>query len=112
MFFDVSFVFNIIMYSSRRQKWAATLRNLLDSSYIIDFIDAHSIDGTRSKSRGSTFTWSTLFKSLVGYVSREVEALVKLSDKPTQTTSAYSSRQTKKKVESVGGASSHRQFLE
>ena len=86
------------------QKWSAALRLLLDSDYIIDVIESHSASDARPRSRGGAITWSILFKSVVGYVSREVEAIAKLSEKPG---SAYSSRQTKKKVGQVGGASSY-----
>ena len=74
------------------QKWAATLRELLESAYIIDYIDNNSTSETTPKSRGSGVTWTTLFRSVVTYVSKEAE------DKGARSSSAYTSRQTEKMV--------------
>ena len=80
------------------QKWATTLRELLESAYIIDYIDSNSTSEAKPKPRGSGVTWSTLFKSVVTFVAKEAEGIAKLDDKRAQSSSAYTSRQTKKKV--------------
>jgi len=80
------------------QKWANTLRELLESAYIIDYIDSNSTSEAKPKFRGSGVTWTTLFRSVVAYISKEVEGIAKLEDKGAQSSSAYTSRQTKKKA--------------
>ena len=80
------------------QKWATTLRELLESAYIIDYIDSNSTSEAKPKSRGSGVTWTTLFRSVVVHVTKEAEGIAKLEDKGAQSSSAYTSRQTKKKV--------------
>ena len=80
------------------QKWATTLRELLESAYIIDYIDSNSTSEAKPKSRGSGVTWTTLFRSVVTFIYKEGEGIAKLEDKGAQSSSAYTSRQTKKKV--------------
>lgn len=82
------------------QKCAATLRNLLDSAYILEFIDNSSSKTGRSRSQpsSSSVTWTSLLRTVVGFVRREGEAIAKLDEKVLGSTSAHSSRQNKKKV--------------
>jgi len=76
------------------KRWASTIRSLLESSYIIDYVDSNSTE-VRPKGRVS---WTTLFQSVVGYVFKEAEVIAKMEEKAAQSTSAYSNRQTRKKV--------------
>jgi len=76
------------------KRWANTIRSLLESSYIIDYVDSNSTE-VRPKGRVS---WTTLFRSVVVYVFKEAEVIAKMEEKTTQSASAYSNRQTRKKV--------------
>ena len=77
------------------QKSASSLRDLLESTHIIDYIIASSSGSTKGKSRNQRITWSSLFRNVVGYVLKEAESVAKLEEKSSHSSSAL---QTKKKV--------------
>jgi len=79
------------------QKSATLLRDLLDSNHIVEYITANSCGGSKGKQRAPAITWSSLFRSVVGYVSREGEAILKLEEKSGQSSSGL---KAKKKVSS------------
>ena len=80
------------------QKSATLLRDLLDSNHIVEYITTNSCGGSKGKSRAPPITWSSLFRSVVDYVSREGEAILKLEEKSGQSSSSL---KAKKKVSSL-----------
>lgn len=79
-----------------------SLLELLESSYVLEYINNHSNAGDRAGrgSKGSSgsrtqvgvVTWSSLFQSVKSFVWKEVDAIHKLEEKGSTTT------MTKKKV--------------
>ena len=81
------------------QKSATLLRDVLDSNHIIDFITANSSGQVKGKSRSPAITWSSLFRNVVGYVFKEADAVAKLEEKASHSSSGL---QSKKKVSELG----------
>ena len=85
------------------QKAAECLRSLLESDEVKDYIDSSSTGerGSGRSSSSSLMTWNGLFASVVGFMSRECESLLKLESKPAPlSASAQTSRKKMKQVKS------------
>ena len=88
------------------QKNASRLRELLELTHVVEYLVSCSGEGSRrGRPRsvggvGRGISWVGLWRSIVGYVRKEVEAISKLEEKGPGSISAstYTSRQTKKKV--------------
>lgn len=78
------------------------LLELLEHSHILDYIEYHSGERGGHDSKGNRgmggVTWDSLFRSAVGFIARETEAIQKLEEKGIGSTTALSNRLTKKKV--------------
>ena len=86
------------------QKAAECLRSLLESDEVKDYIDSSSTGerGSGRSSSSSLMSWNGLFASVVGFMSRECESLLKLErEKPAPSSaSAQTSRKKMKQVKS------------
>ena len=79
------------------------LLELLEHSHILDYIEQHSGERGGHDGRGGSrgvggVTWDSLFRSVVGFIARETEAIHKLEEKGSGSATAQSNRLTKKKV--------------
>ena len=82
-----------------QQKAAESLRSLVNSDAVKDFIDSCGA-GQRARGRGSSLvTWEGLFAAVVEFVFRECECILKLErEKPVTSGSALSGRKKLKQV--------------
>lgn len=92
------------------QKSAIALLDLLERGHVLDYIEQHSRNEATKGSRGGpsrvtgVVTWATLFRSIVGYISKETEAIQKLEEKGSASSAiVQSNRVTKKKVNLAAG---------
>lgn len=87
--------------------------DLLERGHVLDYIEQHSRNDATKGSRGGSsrvmgvVTWTSLFRSIVGYISKETEAIQKLEEKGSASSViAQSNRVTKKKVNLLLGVKS------
>ena len=88
------------------QKLASRLCELLESAHTLDYLVSCSSDESRRSRPRSTaghgvnggISWAGLWRSIVVYVSKEKEAISKLEEKGSSSSSAISGRATRKKV--------------
>lgn len=97
----------LIIYRYRGlQKHNGRLRELLELQHVVEYLTSCSGEGSprgRPKSTGGGaggggLSWAGLWRSITVYVRKETEAICKLEEKGSGSTSALSNRQTKKKV--------------
>lgn len=94
---------------TERKKSASSLLILLERSHVLDFVENSSLSERRHGNVGkggkgaSTrqlggVTWSSLFRSVQGYIAKETEVIQKLDEKGSDlTATAHSNRTAKKK---------------
>ena len=89
------------------QKSATDLKDLLQQSHVLDYIDSGGKGGegssrSRGKGRGTNghgdITWLALFRSILVFFDKEADSISKLEDKGSTSAAAHSNRQMRKKV--------------
>lgn len=105
-------------FSSNVQKSCSALLDLLERGHVLDYIEQHSRNEAGKGGRGGPsrsqigVTWTSLFRSVVGFITKETEAIQKLEEKGNASSAiAQSNRVTKKKVPYSSNYSQQIHFL-
>lgn len=88
------------------QRSATSLQELLELGHVLDFIEDHSRcagekrqGGSKDRSQVGVITWFSLFISVKGFISKEIDAIQKLEEKGGSSSAiVLANRETKKKV--------------